>query len=176
LVVFLLISGSLFSQEEGRTFQVGDVGPAGGIVFFDRGFTSDGWRFLEVSPPGADFEAAWSGRRQDVPGTSNALGSGRQNTRLIVEEMNRRGETQRAAQLAADLEINGFNDWFLPSLEELSQLYINRAVVSGLHNAIYWSSSQHNRMSARSVDFGWSGARTHNSKFDVRRVRPVRAF
>ena len=33
-----------------KTFSVGDVGPAGGYVIYDKGSYSDGWRYLEVSP------------------------------------------------------------------------------------------------------------------------------
>jgi len=29
-------------------YEVGDVGPAGGIVFLDKGEESDGWRYMEI--------------------------------------------------------------------------------------------------------------------------------
>lgn len=185
LVAFLLASGSLFAQEEGQIYQIGDTGPAGGIVFFDRGFFQDGWRYLEAAPAGAEFSAEWGGRRQDVPGTGTIVGSGRRNTQLIVEMLNQRGESQRAAQICADLEINGFKDWFLPSIEELVHLFVNRERVGGFMNTRYWSSSQHSRSSAKTVEFGAGfngfviilpGTQSDNNKFDSRRVRPVRAF
>jgi len=40
-----------------RIYQIGDTGPAGGIVFYDRGFISDGWRYLEATPASAEFTA-----------------------------------------------------------------------------------------------------------------------
>jgi hypothetical protein len=184
LLAFLLASGSLFAQEA-RVYRVGDTCPAGGTVFYDRGSYQDGWRYLAAAPASAEFSAAWSGRRQDVPGTGTSVGSGRQNTRLIVEMLNRQGESQKAAQLCANLEINGFNDWFLPSIDELNFLFVNRDRVGGFQNARYWSSSQHSRNAAKTVLFGvefngfvviMAGTLSDNNKFDTRRVRPVRAF
>ncbi|GHU43467.1 hypothetical protein FACS1894190_14000 [Spirochaetia bacterium] len=38
-------------------YKVGDKGPAGGIVFYDMGFTMNGWRYLEAAP--ADIPGVW---------------------------------------------------------------------------------------------------------------------
>jgi len=46
--------------EVNRTYQIGDTGPAGGIVFLDRGDYSKGWRYLEAAPPIFEFEANWN--------------------------------------------------------------------------------------------------------------------
>ncbi|GHU02575.1 hypothetical protein FACS1894147_04730 [Spirochaetia bacterium] len=35
---------------DGKTYRVGDRGPGGGIIFYDKGEFSDGWRYLEVVP------------------------------------------------------------------------------------------------------------------------------
>ena len=31
-------------------YKVGDIGPAGGYIFYDRGYYQDGWRYLEAAP------------------------------------------------------------------------------------------------------------------------------
>ena len=31
-------------------YQVGDIGPAGGYIFYDRGYYENGWRYLEAAP------------------------------------------------------------------------------------------------------------------------------
>jgi hypothetical protein len=68
-------------------YKIGDTGPAGGIVFFDRGFTGDGWRYLEAAPAGAEFTAEWGAYQKDVSNTMTAVGFGKQNTKIIVDRL-----------------------------------------------------------------------------------------
>lgn len=170
------------SRPQSGTYKVGDTGPAGGIVFFDRGFVGDGWRYLEAAPAGSEWsgiqwgaygEAYW----QDVANTATAVGLGKQNTRLIVEHLNRRGETNRAAQLCASLDINGFKDWFLPSRDELNLMYttLKQKGLGGFADMWYWSSSQSNNYLAWIQDF-YNGNQHNYLKNITGRVRAVRAF
>ena len=99
----------------GGTFAVGDVGPAGGIIFYDRGRHIDGWRWLEAASQDLTAPAEWGASEQNVIGTSTALGTGRQNTQTIVNHLRQRNESGRAAELAQNFIQNGFTDWFLPS-------------------------------------------------------------
>ncbi|MDA3949343.1 MAG: caspase family protein, partial [Spirochaeta sp.] len=41
---------SYVERSEPEGYQTGDRGPAGGIVFYDKGRESDGWRYLEAAP------------------------------------------------------------------------------------------------------------------------------
>ena len=125
-----------------RTYNVGDRGPAGGIIFHDRGFVADGWRYLEAAP--TDFSAQWGLEGINVNGTDVAIGSGRRNTQIIVDRLRQTGQTNRAAQICDAMEINGFNDWFLPSREELNLMYIylRQGGLGGFGSGWYFSSSQ----------------------------------
>ena len=38
-----------------RTYNIRDIGPSGGYVFFDKGSYSDGWRYLEAAPVSFEF-------------------------------------------------------------------------------------------------------------------------
>jgi hypothetical protein len=78
-----------------------------------------------------------------------------------------------AAQACADLELNGYSDWFLPSLNELQQLYTNRAVIGGFVNYQYWSSSEISFDSAWAFAFtaGFTDNEPKNYSYLVRAVR-----
>jgi hypothetical protein len=127
-------------------YKVGDTGPAGGIVFFDMGFTVDGWRYLEAAPQDFPGGLQWGTNGENVGGTQTSLGSGKRNTELIISALKSSGETVKAAQVANAANYNDYNDWFLPSKDELDLLYKNlkQKGLGNFQNNIYWSSSEQN--------------------------------
>ena len=161
-----------------KTYKIGDTGPGGGIVFYDKGFTEGGWRYLEAAPAGKEFAAIWGPRDTNVAGTETKVGSGKRNTELIVAAL---GENGKAAKLCASLNFNGRNDWFLPSRDELDLMYNSLARV-GLGNFLsgaYWSSSQ---VGGNYPNVAWaqrfsdgSQSNVHLQEFTLL-VRAVRAF
>ena len=46
--VLCIAAGDAAAQ--GKTYKVGDRGPAGGWIFYDKGHYSDGWRYFEAAP------------------------------------------------------------------------------------------------------------------------------
>jgi len=176
-VVFLL-TGQRTTQtasaasNSGQVYKVGDTGPAGGIIFYDRGFVADGWRYLEAAP--TDFTAPWG--YQIVSGTDAAIGTGKRNTQLIVAVLNQRGESNRAAQICLGMDVNGYKDWFLPSKDELDLMYKNlKQKGLGGFSGNYWSSTQWNNEIAYVHQFG-DGRHGHQYKYEALYVRAVRAF
>ena len=63
-------------------YAVGDVGPAGGFVFYENpNFAADGWRFLEAAPFDQSAGAKWGCFRHAIEGArGTAVGTGMQNT------------------------------------------------------------------------------------------------
>jgi len=102
---------------------LGYPGPAGGLVFYDKGEYSNGWRYLEAAPATSEFQAPWGLSGVSVATTGVAIGTGQSNTAILVNLLNNNGETGKAAQVCDALSINGFADWFLPSKDELNQMY-----------------------------------------------------
>lgn len=105
--------------------------------------------------------------------TNYEIGTGRANTGIIVQACG----AGSAAGRAASYRGGGKADWFLPSKDELDQLYAQRALVGGLGDGTFWTSSQ-NRAFAPAAwcrTFG-SGSQGDNYKDNGGRVRPVRAF
>jgi len=160
-----------------KVYKIGDTGPAGGIIFYDKGFYGDGWRYLEMAPIGSEFKAEWGSYRLDVTGTRSGIGLGKQNTILIVERLNALREINRAAQICVALDINGYKDWFLPSKDELNLIYINlkKKKLAEFSNSWYWSSTEYGRRDAWSQGF-IIGGQDDTSKDREGFVRAVRAF
>ena len=46
-------------QPKQGIYAIGGTGPAGGLVFYDKGSVSGGWRYLEAAPASTDFEAEY---------------------------------------------------------------------------------------------------------------------
>jgi hypothetical protein len=127
-----------------QTYKIGDFGPAGGYVFYDKGVFSNGWRYLEAAPAETEFEAQWGADGKNVPGTYTGVGFGKHNTEIIVEHLKALGEIGKAAQLCVNLNFDGYKDWFLPSTDELELMYKNlyKKGLGGFKSSYYWSSSQ----------------------------------
>ncbi|MDR0313993.1 MAG: hypothetical protein LBI14_10390, partial [Treponema sp.] len=146
------------SQSSVQTYRIGDTGPSGGLIFYDKGNNSNGWRYLEAAPMEIEFQAPWSVRLGSVlnmvNNTRSDIGSGKQNTQLIVEKLRQvGGEWDSAAIKIVELEFNGFSDWFLPSSGELDQMYGNlkRRNLGDFTDGWYWSSTEYRQ----GPDLGW---------------------
>jgi TolB-like protein len=161
-------------------YKVGDKGPAGGIVFYDKGSTSDGWQYLEAAPYDIG-DAPWGSTRTTVGGTLTYPGSGKRNTERIIAAL--RGVDNLAAHLCVEFDLNGYKDWFLPSKDELNLLYTNLKVnrLGSFNNRRYWSSSEYKDSQAWYQDFedgsqSYYGAGGGTSKGNTNSVRAVRQF
>jgi len=163
------------SNNSEKIYKVGDIGPAGGVVFYDKGTFSNGWRYLEAAPVETEFRAEWGAHERDVAGTGTAVGSGKQNTQIIIDRLKQLNENGRAAQLCANLNFDGFNDWFLPNKDELALMYRNlkQRGLGGFGNNWYWSSSQGSRNVVWLQGFsdGSQGSNYKNNTFSVRAAR-----
>jgi TolB-like protein len=125
-----------------KEYKVGDFGPAGGWIFYDKGRITSGWRYLEAAPSETEFTAPWGAYEKTVGGTATGIGTGKRNTEVIVNYLRGIGESGRAAQLCDSLVAEGYDDWFLPSKDELNLMYTNlKAKGKGeFGNGYYWSS------------------------------------
>ncbi len=165
---------------------VGGYGPAGGIVFYDKGNYSDGWRYLEAAKSDHATYVEWGGHGTSVGGTFTGIGSGKANTEKIVQALGDGNYTDRdgnevelngnyAAKICDELVLGGHEDWFLPSRDELNELYKQKDTVGSFASSDDWSSSE------SSADTAWgqyffNGHQLNYYKYLAIHVRAVRAF
>ncbi|MFH0842115.1 MAG: hypothetical protein V1903_05785 [Bacteroidota bacterium] len=90
-----------------------------------------------AAPSNQSTGAPW-GCGIEIIGTSENLGTGYQNTFLIITA---NPATGIAARLCYDLVLNGYDDWYLPSYKELYKLYLNRAAIGISSTGSYWTST-----------------------------------
>ena len=123
----------------------------------------------------ADLPSAhWGCNNTLIPYASEtAVGKGLQNTTEIVKGCS----AITAASLCYNLDTMGFNDWYLPSIEELHGLAtsLGKLGQAKLGSGYYWSSTQIDASQAALVLFG-NNAKTQNGKTGSNNVRAIRAF
>jgi len=164
-----------------HTFANGDIGPGGGYIFYDKGFYStDGngtWRYLEAAP--VDQSALmsmlwWNGSFTTTGATGTAIGTGKTNTNAIISSQ---GAGTYAATACTTYSNNGYNDWFLPSRDELIAIRNNLYVfgIGGLNWQDYVSSSEINSTTVYYIYFDNGNTYTVGKNFP-KTVRAIRAF
>ena len=116
-------------------------------------------------------EAVWGCNEKFIAGRST-LGSGNQNTIDIVSGCS---TAETAAKMCSNLVQGGYDDWYLPSKDELNKLYLQKKTIGGFKEACYWSSTETGKYNAHSQIFD-SGFQTANDKSTTFSVRPIRSF
>jgi hypothetical protein len=144
----------------------------GGIVFYLDG--NGGGLIAAPSDQGNTLWGCWGIPIAGADGT--AIGTGAQNTIDIEAGCTSAGT---AADICANLTLNGYSDWFLPSKDELNEMYLNigQGNIGGFSTTtFYWSSTEIDHSNA------WGQGLTTGVQFSLLKsywqieVRAVRAF
>ena len=231
-------------------YKIGDIGPAGGYVFYDCDADNDignadglistecGWRFLETAPNGlrvvdgvpsvdnpiedysyysSEYNIPFGYYRLSEEGncvytngtlqynasncTKTEVGFGKMNTELLIKTMGETAYTDSgstslyAARLCDLLEYTKdgktFDDWFLPSRDELflALTNLNWYTTGPSYEVLYWSSSEvengtyYTGVGEAQVawmvifaDLSSDESPSLNARHALRRVLPIRAF
>jgi hypothetical protein len=142
----LFFNGTSWVKLDGNAIRQPGTAYEGGIVFY-------------IIPPGfeclivGDWEPycviagncpTW-GCQGTLIGTSNDIGSGNANTAAIIAGC---PEQDIAARICDTLNLNFFSDWFLPSDQELKELFLSKC--GGPYSTMpYWTSSEANSVMAK---------------------------
>jgi len=185
MYVVISVDNGIYTVSANATINVNDVVEAAVIgEFRDGGVViwvdpTDNNHGLVVAVNNQSFAAPWGCQGVTVSPTYSDIGSGAANTVLIEGICTTPGT---AADLAANLSLNGYNDWFLPSRFELIEYYTNKVIVNAavlanggaIPNQYHWSSTQStSNLGAFVVNLttGTSGSSSKSSAYGVRAVR-----
>lgn len=145
----------------------------GGIVFYIDGTGDNGL----VCAPADQGDFFWGPSEMDYPGAQNlGIGSGAQNTTDII---NAGSPDTTAAYVCDTLTLNGYNDWFLPSKDEMTGMFNNlylKSLGNFTNDQYYWTSTEISPSQAYSCNMNNEGGTTTDDKYYVQPVRAVRAF
>ena len=156
----------------------------GGIVFY---LDENGGGLIAATSDSltGDTVAPWGCYLDTIPGANGtAIGTGQQNTDDIINGCTTSGI---AANICDTLTLGGYSDWFLPSKDELNEMYLNLylqglggfVVNSEIGSARYWSSTEYNSSSAwvqLFYDTSTDGFPIENGKDNLSYVRAIRTF
>eukprot|EP01035_Chromulina_nebulosa_P021964 gene21964-28436_t len=137
----------------------------------DPGYVAGQMKGLIAAPSNQSTGIIWGCYPTLIGGTSTSIGAGATNTSIISAACG----AGTAARLCEDLVLAGFSDWYLPSRDELNKLYINRATIGGFGTSYYWSSTEHDAITAKSINFN-DGSNSNDHKGGMISVRAVRSF
>lgn len=142
----------------------------GGFIFY---IDETGEHGLVCAPADLQQTSVW-GNCSPSGATGKLPGTGKSNTDDII---NGCSETSTAARLCHDLVINGYDDWFLPSVNELHLMHrnIHEKGLGGFKETYYWSSTQ-DKFGAWVVNFYYGNKSNQERDKQGVLVRPVRAF
>ena len=171
----------------GGTCSIGQTGPGGGLIFITP--TTSGnttGKYFEAAPAG------WSGTGIDPVAAfcsvasihsgalGTAIGTGEANSNAISSDC-----IVSASDTVTALVLNGKDDWFMPSFNELKEMYtsLHKASPSlgGFSNDNYWSSTDDATTAGYALQ-GWFGSSDGITGWGITnetqsyKYRPVRSF
>ena len=182
-VGFYYYNGSSWAEvaATSATYSIGDV-VNGGVVFW---IDSTGQHGLVVAFSDVATSVEWGCHLTNLPNVPNVpdnggtpsglgaeIGDGFNNTNNILKDC----PTAPAALAARSYGP----DWFLPSINELNQMNINKTTLEGVSgftafSNFYWSSTERGSYNAW-VQYFYDGSQGSGNKYGTFYVRAVRAF
>lgn len=173
------------------TYNLGDNAPSGGVVIYDKGSYSNGWRYIEASKSYINLnELQWGCNNSLLSDCSNTLvGLGLLNTKEVLKfhfqtnyytdptNCSTLSNGSVSAQKTCILEQAEFNDWLLPNNEECQLIFSN---INLLNNNLvlsnYWSSTQINTTNAAYFNISNNTIEEIDKASYIMKTLPIRYF
>jgi hypothetical protein len=164
--------------------KIGEFHQGGIITYFfkegDPGYVRGEQHGFVVSPEDISISTYWG-----CPGVSitkarsEYIGAGKANSAEIIRMC---GTPNSAARLCANYTYGGYNNWFLPSKDELNEIYVQADKIGGIDKTdLYWSSTEYQGKIITDQNIAWlqlfiDGTYREARKNEVYRVRAVHYF
>jgi hypothetical protein len=177
--VQILPSPQIINKVTIPLYTIGDTALGGKIEYIlqrgDSGYDANIQHGLVAAISDQTSAIRWHNGTNKITGAKGVvIGTGFANTNSIISAQSEI-TTSYAAGLARANKGGGYDDWFLPSKDELNKLYINKVIIGGFVNNNYWSSSEKDFEFAYKLNFT-NGDQNANTKVNTFYVRAIRAF
>lgn len=148
--------------------EIGDFYQGGVIVYLD----GEGGGIVAAQED-QSIGTSWGCEGTNIAGTSLIVGAGLNNTEAIIVGCPTVGI---AAEICYNLDLNGYQDWYLPSKEEMELVYESKDQVGGFGTGTYWVSTQATSNTAWIISITTGNASSNFKSTGTYRVRAVRSF
>jgi hypothetical protein len=155
------------------TLAIGDA--YGGGIVIDTYYPASPCRYLIAPTSDQSNAATWGCSGTFYGSTLTAVGYGQMNSNRVLAECPTAGIAVRICDQSTH---GGFSDWFLASVYELQYVYDQRKLLNLMSGGYYWSSSEHNAVSAWMYEMGgggpvnqFDGVYKYDASYEVRCVR-----
>ena len=174
--------GHVVSVALPKKYNIGETGPAGGLIIYENPELFQSWNYIEVAPQDVSTNNfLWAPTLAATNATNVEIGTGLLNTNSVVSFF--QNQSNYAAFAAKNSSFGGFTDWHLPSLKELiliKQSLFDVGLGNFFNGQIYWTSSEDSAYSANA----WTVKMQHSNvntiltypKSEQFKVRAIRKF
>ncbi|MCF6130947.1 hypothetical protein [Flavobacterium wongokense] len=155
-------------SDTATVYAIGDTGPSGGLVAYDKGEYTNGWRYIEIATTDLLIEEEWGCDQSSVTASRyDDIGTGYQNTVANIQFHDRltnyytnpvicsadNNGTLSAKTALGQVLTN--SNWFIPSIEELKAIRTNLTPLSlgNFDAGLYWTSSEFDSSKAKCLNF-----------------------
>jgi hypothetical protein len=174
-----------------ENYEIGDVGPKGGIIGYKKSEYSNGWKYIEVATNDIVTEE-WGCMNTSITNAEfNQIGTGLQNNYAIITKHNtlnnyylnpsvcsNLNNGTLASKTAINSMLNNSKDWFIPSFNELKIIYtnLNNNSLVNFEHYNYWTSTENGTQQAKTINLQTGIESLTNKNSNNIKTRVIRYF